>query len=84
MAKFNKISESEAPRPARQSGRLALRMRLYEEFVGSLKHKEVGKVSPEEGETARGIALRIGRAARRVGKTSETWVVDNIVYVKVA
>lgn len=80
MAEFTVIKESEAPRPARQTGRLAARMREYEKYVESVPAGKVGKLTPSRGETARGIALRISRAAKRAGKTSNTWVVDGTVY----
>lgn len=84
MAQFTRMKESAAPRPARQTGRLAARMRQYEEYVSSLKSGEAGKLTPDSGETARGIALRISRAAKRTGKTADTWVVDGAVYFRVA
>jgi len=84
MAKFSKIPESQAPTPARQSGRLAARMHEYEEHVLSVKAGEVGRLVPEAGETARGLALRVGRAAGRVNKKARTWVDKNVVYFKVS
>lgn len=83
MAKFSKIPESQAPAPTRQSGRLAARMREYEEYVLSLKAGEVGRLVPEATETARGLALRVGRAASRIGRKTRTWLDKNIVYFKV-
>ena len=59
-------------------------MRQYEEYVVSLKTGEAGKLTPDSGETARGIALRISRAAKRAGKSADTWVVDGAVYFRVA
>ena len=54
-----------------------MRMREYAGHIGSLKAGQVGKLVPEEGETVRGLALRIGRAApRRLNRVAETWVVD--------
>jgi len=55
-------------------------MREYEKYVESVPAGKVGKLTPSRGETARGIALRISRAAKRAGKTSNTWVVDGTVY----
>jgi hypothetical protein len=55
-------------------------MRLYEEHVRSIGAGEVGKLTPDKDETARGIALRIGRAARRVHKPVKTWIDKSIVY----
>jgi hypothetical protein len=80
MAQFSVVSESEAPSPTRQSGRLAARMREYERYVQQVGAGKVGKLTPSTGESARGLALRISRAARRVGKSANTWVVDNAVY----
>ena len=84
MAEFSVIKESEAPRPARQTGRLAARMREYEKFIDAVGSGKVGKLVPNKGETGRGIALRISRAAKRQGKAAETWVVDGAVYFKVS
>jgi hypothetical protein len=84
MAKFKKIPAAQAPKPPRQSGRLANRMRQYEDHVASLKDGEVGMLEPEDGETARGIALRVGRAARRVNKSANTWMVDGKVYFTIS
>lgn len=80
MAEFTVIKDSDAPRPARQTGRLAARMREYEKYIDAVPAGKVGKLTPSRGETARGIALRISRAAKRQGKSSNTWVVDGTVY----
>lgn len=78
------IKESEAPRPSRQTGRLAARMREYEKFVEGVPAGKVGKLVPSRGETPRGVALRVSRAAKRMNKTISTWVVDDMVYFSVA
>jgi len=57
-------------------------MREYEKFVDAVGNGKVGRLVPNKGETARGIALRISRAAKRMGKSTETWVVDGAVYFK--
>lgn len=80
MVKFSTIKSSAAPGPTKQTGRLSARMRQYEDYVNSVKSDEAGKLTPEEGETVRGLALRITRAARRIGKTADTWVRDGSVY----
>ncbi|MCO5200374.1 MAG: hypothetical protein M9925_01525 [Chloroflexi bacterium] len=80
MAEFTVIKDSDAPRPARQTGRLAARMREYEKYIDAVPPGKVGRLTPSRGETARGIALRISRAAKRQGKSSNTWVVDGTVY----
>ncbi len=84
MADFTVIKEADAPRPARQTGRLATRMREYEKFVEAVGAGKVGKLAPSRGETARGVALRISRAAKRMNKATDTWVVDGTVYFKVS
>ena len=83
MAEFTVIKESEAPRPSRQSGRLASRMREYEKYVEGVPSGKVGKLSPSRGETPRGVALRISRAGKRMNKSINTWVADDLVYFSV-
>jgi hypothetical protein len=84
VAEFTVVKETEAPRPSRQTGRLAARMREYERYVESVGPGKVGKLVPNRGETSRGIALRISRAAKRANKTLNTWVVEDTVYFTVA
>lgn len=80
MAKFSKMAREKAPNPIRQTGRLKARMHEYEEYVSAVRKGDAGRLEPESGETARGIALRISRAAKRMGISIRTWVVDNSVY----
>ena len=80
MAKFQKIAKEEAPIPLKASGRLRARMKLYEEHVASVGAGEVGKLVPDKDESARGLALRTARAARRVGKPIKTWIHKGTVY----
>ncbi|MCB1694361.1 MAG: hypothetical protein KDI19_16430 [Pseudomonadales bacterium] len=84
MAEFSVVPEREAPKPTRQTGRLAARMREYETFVTSVKAGQVGKLTPAKGESARGIALRVSRAAKRINKAADTWIADGSVYFKVS
>ncbi|MEO6042486.1 MAG: hypothetical protein ABIQ47_01030 [Tepidiformaceae bacterium] len=83
MAEFTIIKESDAPRPTRQSGRLASRMREYERYVEGLPAGKVGKLTPSPGETARGLSLRISRAAKRMHKSINTWTLDDVVYFSI-
>jgi hypothetical protein len=83
MAKFTTVPEREAPKPTRQTGRLAARMREYENYVTAVKSGHVGELAPEKGESSRGLALRVSRAGKRIGKSIDTWVVDGKVYFKV-
>ncbi len=80
MADFSVVKESEAPRPTRQTGRLAARMREYEKYVESVGGGKVGKLVPGKGESSRGVALRVSRAGKRANKAMSTWVVDDVVY----
>ncbi len=80
MAEFSVVKEADAPRPTRQTGRLAIRMREYEKYIDSVPSGKAGKLVPAKGESARGIALRVSRAAKRSGKSANTWVVDGVVY----
>ena len=59
-------------------------MTEYEGFIASLKRSEAGKLIPDDGETARGVALRVSRAGKRAGKAVATWVVDGVVYFRLA
>ncbi|MGE5596507.1 MAG: hypothetical protein ACM3S1_10800 [Hyphomicrobiales bacterium] len=83
MAEFTVIKETEAPRPARQTGRLAARMREYEKYLDSVSPGKAGKLVPAKGESPRGVALRVSRAAKRSNRTVNTWVSDGIVYFTV-
>ncbi len=83
MAKFSKMPASQAPAPTKQTGRLAARMREYENYVKSVGADEVGQLVPEEGESARGLVLRLARAAKRLNMTVETWIDDGKVYFRV-
>ena len=83
MATFTVIDAAQAPQPVRQSGRLRARMVEYESFVGVVKKGHVGKLSPSTGETVRGVALRISRAGKRLGRSVDVWVEDGAVFFKV-
>ncbi len=82
MPEFSVINRSEAPKPLRQSGKLAARMREYEAFVQGVSKSQAGKLVPAQGESARGVALRVSRAAKRLNKGIQTWVADGAVYFK--
>ena len=80
MVKFAKVAASAAPGPIRKTGSLTARMRQYEEYVNAVMPDEAGKLTPEKGESPRGVALRVSRAAKRVNKAADTWVRDGSVY----
>lgn len=80
MAKFSKIKAEEAPQPSPRSGKLAVRMRQFDEYVQQLEPGQVGKLVPEQNETARGLALRVSRAAKRMQRPVMTWIVKDTLY----
>ena len=51
----------------------------YDGYVSQVGARQVGCLALEDGEAARGVALRISRAGKRLGKDVETWVVDGKV-----
>ena len=44
---------------------------------------KAGKLLPDDGETPRGIAMRLGRAAKRMDKQVDVRVADGAVYFAV-
>jgi len=80
MAKFSVVKRADIPASPKTAGRISSRMREYEKYIDGLKANEGGKLVPDEGETARGLALRISRAAKRQGKEVDTRVVGGAVY----
>ncbi|MFN0146539.1 MAG: hypothetical protein ACKVT1_08520 [Dehalococcoidia bacterium] len=54
----------------------------FEGYVKALKAGQVGRLTPAERETTRGLTMRVGRAATRLGKSVNTWTVDGVVYVQ--
>jgi hypothetical protein len=83
MAEFSVIEAARAPHPTTTPNSARRRMAEYDRHVLSLKSGQAGKLTPGAGETARGIALRVFRAGKRLGKVVDAWVVDGIVYFKV-
>jgi hypothetical protein len=59
-------------------------MREYEQYVTSVKSGQVGRLAPGKGESPRGLALRVSRAGKRIGKAVDTWVNENNVYFRVS
>jgi hypothetical protein len=83
VAEFSVLKESEAPRRSKTAGRLSARMREYEGFVAGVKKGQVGRLAPASGESPRGVALRVSRAGKRIGRDVNAWVVDGTVYFSV-
>ena len=82
MVQFSTVKASAAPMRTNQTG--AVRMRQYEDFVNDVGPDEAGKLTPEGDETTRSLAMRVSRAAKRVGKTANTWTRDDTVYFTVS
>ena len=83
MATFSVIDAASAPKPNRQAGALAARMAEYDAYVSDVKKGQVGKLTPAANESPRGLALRVSRAAKRLGKKADTWVVDGVLYFRI-
>ncbi len=84
MVQFAKDRTVNYPGPLKQTARPSVRMRQYEDFVNAVGPDEAGRLVPEEGETTRNLAMRVSRAASRVGKTANTWTRDGVVYFTVS
>jgi len=54
----------------------------YERYVATPLKGQVGKLVPGATETSRAVAVRVTRAGKRTGRTTQTWVVDGVVYFK--
>jgi hypothetical protein len=54
----------------------------YEGYVASLKKGQAGKLVPDPTESPRSIALRVSRAAKRLGRPLDVWTVDDAVYFR--
>jgi hypothetical protein len=80
MANFTGIDAAKAPPPPATPSSAARRMKQYDSYLASLKAGQVGKLVPGANETPRGVAMRIGRAAKRGRTTIHSWVVDGVVY----
>ena len=85
MATFERIPAGKAPpRPAstKPSG-LQARMRVFERYAAEVGDGEVGVLEPEHSETTRGLAMRMSRAAGRLGRILESWPFEGKLYFKV-
>ena len=83
MATFSVIDAGKAPAQPQPAGPSKVRMAEYEGFLARVKKGHVGKLTPAGRDTPHGVALRIRRAGKRVGKAVDAWVVDGVVYFKV-
>jgi hypothetical protein len=82
MPTFEVLSAKDAPERPRRPGASAQRQREYEAYVTGLGKGRVGRLQPGKDETPRAVAVRVSRAARRLGREVETWVVDGAVYFR--
>ena len=85
MVQFTTEKAIDVPGPTRKPGRADLQtQRQFEAYVLDLEPDEAGRLTPEGDETTRSLAMRVYRAARRVGKTSNCWTRDGVVYFVVS
>ena len=85
MAIFERIPAGTAPaRPATTTpSAVQNRMRQFESYASEVAAGEVGVLEPEHAETTRSLAMRMSRAATRLGREIETWSADGKLYFKV-
>jgi hypothetical protein len=57
-------------------------MAEYEGYVASLKKGQAGRLIPSDGESPRAVALRVTRAAQRLARPMDVWVLDGAVYFR--
>ena len=73
------INEKDAPvAPARMSKGAA----EANGIIGQLKQGSVAKVTPDDGQTLRGLRANLSRAAKGRGVKLQTWDVEGDLYVK--
>jgi len=80
MAEFAVVAQTEAPRRIMAGRRFTKRKREYETYVATLPAGKAGKLVPVGDETTRALALRISRAATRLGKPCSVWSAEGAVY----
>jgi hypothetical protein len=59
-------------------------MSEHDDFVRTLRGRQVGKLMPEGSETSRALASRVSRASNRTGRRLTVWTVDGVVYFTLA
>ena len=81
MPEFEVILADQAPRPP---ATLSRRLCEYDDFVRTLRGRQVGKLMPEGSETSRALASRVSRASHRIGRRLTVWTADGVVYFTLA
>ncbi len=79
--RYEIIDEKDAPKPPKAVSKSA---REVLELINSLKPGKVARVSPQEGQTVRGVKTSISRVASNNQKKIEVWSIDETVYIKLA
>ncbi len=85
MAIFERIPAGTAPaRPTTTTpSAMQSRMRQFESYATDVGAGEVGVLEPENTETTRALAMRLSRAATRLGCEIESWPSDGKLYFRV-
>lgn len=78
MTKIEFISASEAPAPPKKQSKFAQELL---DALNSVKKDQVIKLTPDEGQSVRGLRTGIGRVAKGAGIKYTAWSDDNAVYV---
>lgn len=84
MVTFQKIKKDSMPPSRPRAYTSTARQREYEGYILALKAGEAGKLEPEDGETTRGLAVRLTRAASRLGKAVDVRAAEDAVYFALA
>ncbi len=75
------INEKDAPQPpAPMSKGLAESVAVLQ----SLKKGQVAAITPDDGQTLRGLKASYGRAAKKAQLKVTRWDVNNVLYIKLA
>ena len=81
MAPYEILKESEVPAPPKAMSASA---KASLEIINALKPGHVAKVTPDAGQSLRGLKSGLTRVATNNGKKVITWSDDIYAYVKLA
>jgi len=82
MPQLSVRKASEIPTPSRAPKAAREQQEMYDSFVRQIG-SDVGQLELEQGEQARGIKVRLRRAASRLNTPLEIWDVDGRVYFQI-
>jgi hypothetical protein len=79
MATVEIVDAKDAPPPPRPMTKTAQESLA---ILNQLSKGKVARVTPDEGQTIRGLKASLGRFAKNQGIKAETWDVDGVLYVR--